>query len=177
MFSSQTGEWETPASFFAVLNSEFRFTLDVCARPENAKCPRFFSPEQDGLRQSWAGEICWMNPPYGREIGKWVRKAFEEARRGAVVVCLLPSRTDTRWWHNYVMRAAEIRFVIGRLRFGGAPGSAPFPSAVVVFRPGEHQLRMSSMHARIPNFEKGVERQCQALNSRAANRRGSGPTP
>ncbi|AEG14390.1 DNA N-6-adenine-methyltransferase [Desulfofundulus kuznetsovii DSM 6115] len=135
MFSSRTGEWETPQTFFDALDAEFHFTLDVCARPENAKCARFFTPEQDGLRQSWAGETCWMNPPYGREIGRWVEKAYNEARRGAVVVALLPARTDTRWWHRYVMRAAEIRFVEGRLKFGGAENSAPFPSVVVVFTP------------------------------------------
>ncbi|RKO68086.1 DNA N-6-adenine-methyltransferase [Desulfofundulus salinus] len=137
MFSSRTGEWETPQTFFEALNAEFRFTLDVCARPENAKCLRYFTPEQNGLLQPWAPETCWMNPPYGREIGRWVEKAYNEARRGAVVVALLPARTDTRWWHRYVMRAAEIRFVKGRLKFGGAENSAPFPSAVVVFTPGK----------------------------------------
>ncbi|WP_243174908.1 phage N-6-adenine-methyltransferase [Desulfofundulus sp. TPOSR] len=94
MFSSQTGEWETPASFFATLNTEFHFTLDVCAKPWNAKCPRYFTPEQDGLQQPWAPEICFCNPPYGREIGKWVRKAFEEAQKGAVwSVCSRQGRT------------------------------------------------------------------------------------
>ncbi|MDK2888049.1 MAG: hypothetical protein PWP72_927 [Thermoanaerobacter sp.] len=134
MFSSRTGEWETPQTFFEALNAEFRFTLDVCACPENAKCLRYFTPEQNGLLQPWAPETCWMNPPYGREIGRWVEKAYNEARRGAVVVALLPARTDTRWWHRYVMRAAEIRFVKGRLKFGGTENSAPFPSAWCLLR-------------------------------------------
>jgi phage N-6-adenine-methyltransferase len=133
-FSSKTCLWETPQDFFDELDREFGFTLDVCALPENAKCRRYFSPERDGLKQDWTG-VCWMNPPYGREIGEWVAKAFESARNGATVVCLLPARTDTAWWHTYVMEATEVRFVRGRLRFGGAENSAPFPSAVVVFRP------------------------------------------
>jgi len=135
LFSSQTDLWETPQDLFDKLDAEFGFTLDVCALPENAKCRRYFTPEEDGLRQKWTG-TCWMNPPYGRQIGLWVRKAFEAAQEGATVVCLLPARTDTRWWHEYVMRAAEIRFLRGRLRFGGARNPAPFPSVVVVFRKG-----------------------------------------
>lgn len=147
LFSSNSAEWETPWPFFRRLDAEFRFTLDVCARPENAKCAWYFSPEQDGLRQPWAPETCFMNPPYGREIGKWVKKAFLEAQKGATVVCLLPARTDTAWWHEYVMRAAEIRFVKGRLRFGGAANGAPFPSAVVVFREGEWRPEVRGMEA------------------------------
>lgn len=147
LFSSATAKWETPRGFFEKLDAEFGFTLDVCARLENAKCARHFTPEEDGLRQSWAPEICYMNPPYGREIGKWVRKAFLEAQKGAVVVCLLPARTDTAWWHDYVMRAAEIRFVRGRLKFGGAANGAPFPSCVVVFRQGEWVPKIGSMKA------------------------------
>lgn len=132
-FSSKTSEWETPQDFFDLLNSEFHFELDVCAKPENAKCPRYFTPEEDGLKQKWTG-VCWMNPPYGREIGRWVKKAYESAQEGATVVCLLPARTDTSWWHDYCMKG-EIRFIRGRLKFGGAKHPAPFPSAVVIFRP------------------------------------------
>ncbi len=146
LYSSKISEWETPVEFFRKLDCEFGFTLDVCARPENAKCPRFFSLEQDGLRQRWAPEICWMNPPYGREIGRWVEKAFLEAQDGAIIVCLLPSRTDTRWWHRYVMHAAEIRFVKGRLKFGNSSNSAPFPSCVVVFREGIWVPRISTLN-------------------------------
>jgi phage N-6-adenine-methyltransferase len=132
-FSSRNDRWETPPEFFARLDEEFGFTLDVCALPENAKCKRYFTPAVDGLKQEWRG-VCWMNPPYGRAISKWVQKAWESAQQGATVVCLLPARTDTAWWHTYVMRASEIRLVRGRVRFVGAASSAPFPSAVVVFR-------------------------------------------
>jgi phage N-6-adenine-methyltransferase len=133
-FSSETDEWPTPQDFFDKLNEEFHFTLDVCATPENAKCPRYFTKSENGLLQKWEG-ICWMNPPYGREIGQWVKKAYESAIGGATVVCLLPARTDTSWWHDYCMKG-EVRFIRGRLKFGGASENAPFPSAVVIFRPG-----------------------------------------
>ena len=134
-FSSATDLWATPQAFFDSVSAEFPFEIDVCALPENAKCSRYFTPEQDGLVQTWRG-VCWMNPPYGREIGKWVKKAFESAQEGATVVCLLPARTDTAWWHDYVQQG-EVRFLRGRLKFGGQKNSAPFPSALVVFRPGE----------------------------------------
>ena len=138
LFSSRTDEWETPKDLFQKLDDEFHFDLDVCATPENAKCKRFFTKEQDGLKQEWKG-TCWMNPPYGRQISLWVKKALDSARGGATVVCLLPSRTDTQWWHSYVIaHAAEVRFIKGRLRFGGSKNSAPFPSAVVVFRGSEN---------------------------------------
>lgn len=127
-------DWETPPEVFAALNSEFTFTLDPCATPENAKCSRYFTPFDDGLKQSWAGEAVFMNPPYGREIGRWVQKAYQEVRSGAfVVVGLVPARTDTAWWHDYCMKG-EVRFLRGRLKFSGG-GPAPFPSAVVVWRP------------------------------------------
>jgi phage N-6-adenine-methyltransferase len=132
-FSSQTDQWATPQYLFDELNARFGFTLDVCALPENAKCPRFFTPDMDGLSQSWLGEVCWMNPPYGREIGLWVQKAWESSQYGSIVVCLLPARTDTRWWHEYCMRG-DITFIRGRLKFGDAKNSAPFPSAIVLFR-------------------------------------------
>ena len=131
-FRSESDMWETPNGLFDSLNGEFRFTLDVCAIPENAKCIKFFSPEDDGLVQCWQGSV-WMNPPYGREIGKWVRKAWESGRNGTVVVCLVPARTDTAWWHDYIMQG-EVRFLRGRLKFGGYKNNAPFPSAVVIFR-------------------------------------------
>jgi phage N-6-adenine-methyltransferase len=135
MFASATDLWSTPQAFFDKLNAEFDFTLDVCALPENAKCERYFTPEQDGLAQPWVG-VCWMNPPYGRGIGKWVAKARDAAASGATVVCLLPARTDTAWWHDGVIGSgAEIRFVRGRLRFQNHHWNAPFPSAVVIFRP------------------------------------------
>jgi phage N-6-adenine-methyltransferase len=133
-FSSKTDLWATPPEFFARLDAEFHFETDVCALPENAKCRRYFTPSVDGLKQKWEG-VVYSNPPYGRRLPKWVKKAYESALLGATVVCLLPARTDTAWWHDYVMKASEIRLIRGRLKFGGAKNSAPFPSAVVVFRP------------------------------------------
>lgn len=155
-FSSAADDWATQQKDFDLLNAEFSFDLDVCAVASNAKCERFFSPEDDGLAQPWSG-VCWMNPPYGRTIGRWVEKAFTESRRGALVVCLLPARTDTQWFHDYVMRAAEIRLVRGRLKFGTAENSAPFPSAVVVFRPDPEPetpklLTMSVRRRGVPDF-------------------------
>ncbi len=136
-FSSASDEWSTPQTFFDVLNDEFGFTLDVCATETNAKCKRYFTREEDGLKQPWGSNRCWMNPPYGRQIGAWMAKADAEASTGALVVCLVPARTDTGWWHDYAAKADEIRFVRGRLRFGDATNAAPFPSAVVVFRGGQ----------------------------------------
>ncbi|MDR0654532.1 MAG: phage N-6-adenine-methyltransferase [Synergistaceae bacterium] len=133
MFTSETDEWETPREFFDAVNAVYRFDLDVCATHANAKCGRHFTKEENGLTQKWSG-VCWMNPPYGREISLWVRKAYESSLgAGTIVVCLLPARTDTKWWHDYVIAHAErIRFIRGRLRFSGK-GPAPFPSALVVF--------------------------------------------
>lgn len=127
-YSSKTDLWETPADLYRSIEAVYHPTLDVCATPDNAKCARYFTKDEDGLTQDWRG-VCWMNPPYGREIGKWVRKA---ATCGATVIALLPARTDTAWWHDYVM-GNEITFIRGRLKFGGGKNSAPFPSAIVVF--------------------------------------------
>jgi len=138
-FSSKTDLWATPQDFFDTLDAEFGFTLDVCALPHNAKCQRFFTPDEDGLKQHWQG-VCWMNPPYGREIGRWVRKAYQSAQEGATIVCLVPARTDTAWWHTWVVKADDVRFIRGRLKFGGSQNSAPFPSAVVIFRPLSEQV-------------------------------------
>jgi phage N-6-adenine-methyltransferase len=133
MFSSSSDEWETPREFFDAVNAAFHFDLDVCATNGNTKCKRYFTKEEDGLSREWQG-TCWMNPPYGREISLWVRKAYESSlEAGTVVVCLLPARTDTAWWHDYVIaHAKRVYFVKGRLRFSGK-GPAPFPSALVVF--------------------------------------------
>jgi phage N-6-adenine-methyltransferase len=133
-FTSKTDLWSTPQETFDKLHQEFGFTLDVCALPENAKCADFYSPRNNGLAQPWTG-VCWMNPPYGRAIGYWIAKAYSAAQGGATVVALVPVRTDTAWWQDYVIKAAEIRFLRGRLRFGGATNGAPFPNAVVVFKP------------------------------------------
>ncbi len=134
LFSSNTPEWATPQFLYDALHAEFGFDLDVCANSGNAKCKRFFGPQEDGLKQDWGDHTCWMNPPYGREIAAWMKKAYEAAKGGALVVCLVPSRTDTRWWHKYAQRG-EVRFMHGRLKFGDGTKPAPFPSAVVIFRP------------------------------------------
>lgn len=133
MFSSKTDLWETPQDFFRALDSEYHFDTDVCATPQNAKCRNYYTPEMNGLIQNWTG-VCWCNPPYGRKIGDWVRKASESAGAGATVVMLLPARTDTKWFHKYIYGRAEIRFVRGRLKFGGSQNAAPFPSMVVIFK-------------------------------------------
>lgn len=131
-FSSKTHEWETPQDFFDTLNKEFKFNLDPCATKENAKCKMCFTPEENGLSKSWRGKRVFCNPPYGREISGWVVKC---ATGGAeIAVALLPARTDTRWWHDYIQGKAEVRFIKGRLKFGGAKNSAPFPSAVIIFK-------------------------------------------
>lgn len=149
MFTSNKSEWETPQELFDELDREFHFTLDVCALPKNTKHPRYLTPEGGGsLDTAWAfcgmagshrRNVCWMNPPYGRQIGKWVERAFVESLKGATVVCLLPARTDTKWWHNYCMKG-EVRFIKGRVKFidpdhrDRNPQPAPFPSAIVIFR-------------------------------------------
>lgn len=159
LFSSATDLWATPQAFFDEYDRQFGFELDVCATDENAKCARYFTKADDGLAQRWAG-VCWMNPPYGEPeqpcrpncrkkrcekrghcnpsyvpgIVDWMRKAYESSLEGATVVCLVPARTCTHWWHDYAMKG-EIVFVRGRLKFGGSKDSAPFPSAIVIFRP------------------------------------------
>lgn len=153
MFSSASEEWATPQAFFDAQNFIYNFTLDVCASATNAKCARHYTPADDGLKQLWAGERCWMNPPYGRVIGAWMAKAYAESKRGALVVRLIPARTDTAWWHDYAAKG-EVTFLRGRLKFLAVDGnparpatksviegrhaannSAPFPSALVVFKP------------------------------------------
>ena len=134
MFSSKTDLWETPKDLFDKLNNEFHFTLDVCATPENAKCDSFYTKEQDGLSQPWKG-VVWCNPPYGKQKGTWDRRGFFASLSGNTVVMQLPARTDTRWFHEYIYGKAEIRFIRGKLKFGGSKNSAPFPSMVVVFMP------------------------------------------
>lgn len=135
-FRSDSNEWATPQEFYDRLNAIFSFTLDPCATPKNHKTERFFTISDDGLSRSWDNERVFMNPPYGREIGKWVKKASEQ--KGGLVVCLLPARTDTRWWHEYVVGGgATIKYLKGRLKFGGQTNSAPFPSAIVIFFGGD----------------------------------------
>ena len=133
-FSSNTDDWYTPQDFFEKYNEVYNFNLDVCASAANAKCSKFFTKEEDGLSKEWTG-VCWMNPPYGRAINNWMKKAYESCvLNNATVVCLVPSRTDTKWWHDYAMKG-DIEFIKGRLKFGGAKDNAPFPSAVITFKP------------------------------------------
>lgn len=132
MFSSATDKWSTPQWFFDKLNQEFNFTLDPCADESNHKCEKYFTKEQNGLIQDWSGERVFCNPPYGREIGEWVKRCATSAAE--IVVMLIPARTDTRWFHEFIYNKAEIRFLRGRLKFGNSKNSAPFPSMVVIFR-------------------------------------------
>lgn len=132
-FSSATDDWPTPTEYFARLAQLFNFVLDPCASAGNAKTANYYTCEQDGLAQSWhRGGAVFMNPPYGRGIGAWVKKAYETAQEGTPVVCLLPARTDTQWWQDYCTKGL-IHFVRGRLKFGDGQNSAPFPSAIVIF--------------------------------------------
>lgn len=165
MFSSKSDEWETPQGLFDRLDAEFHFTLDPCATPDNAKCEKYFTREDDGLSQDWLNHRIFVNPPYGREISKWVKKSYEEGYlyAKAIVVMLIPARTDTKYWHDWVMQASEIRFIKGRLKFVNRTlpsynddgnfkvSPSPFPSAVVIFRP--HKLDnvpvVKSMEAQI----------------------------
>jgi len=135
MFSSESTLWSTPQGFFNELDSVFHFELDVCADKQNTKCDFYLTEEEDGLASDWGYSVCWMNPPYGRGItGKWLEKAYNSSKDGATVVCLIPARTDTKWWHEWCTKG-EIYFVKGRLKFGTSKNSAPFPSAIVIFRP------------------------------------------
>ena len=146
MFSKASDQWETPQNFYDVLDAEFGFELDVAANARNNKCGMYYDATADALSTGWAhevspGPVCWMNPPYSK-CSQFIAKAAEEARKGATVVALVPSRTDTRWWHEHVWSdvtnkprsGVEVRFVRGRLKFGDGKNSAPFPSVVIVFR-------------------------------------------
>jgi site-specific DNA-methyltransferase (adenine-specific) len=134
MFSSKESNWETPQDFFDKLDDHYKFDLDPCATRETAKCEDYYTEEDDGLSKEWGrNRRVFVNPPYGKDIKKWIQKAYDESRKGNIVVMLIPSRTDTSYWHEYCMKASEIYFIKGRLKFGGATSGAPFPSAVVVF--------------------------------------------
>lgn len=144
LFSSEKQDWCTPQQFFDELDAEFHFVLDAAATHQNGKCKRCFTPEDDGLIQNWdVGGAVYCNPPYGREIGLWVKKAYEEAQKGTTIVMLIPARTDTKYFHEYIYHKAEIRFVKGRLKFtdeNGTPkGTAPFPSMVVIYNRKDNQ--------------------------------------
>ena len=135
MFSSKTDNWSTPQYFFDELNKEFKFTLDPCADHINYQCNSYYTKEDDGLNKDWSGNIVFCNPPYGRELRQWVRKAYLESKKpNTTVVMLIPARTDTTYFHEYIYGKAEIRFIKGRLKFGCSNNSAPFPSMLVIFR-------------------------------------------
>lgn len=133
LFQSKTDLWSTPQSLFNELNEVYHFTLDVCALPCNAKCSKYFTPNDDGLMQSWSNHIVWCNPPYGYAIRHWVKKAYDESMNHTKIVMLLPARTDTMWFHDYILDKAEITFIRGRLTFGDASYPAPFPSMLVFY--------------------------------------------
>jgi len=145
MFSSKSNSWETPQDFFDKLNDEFQFTLDPCASHENHKCSKYYTIEDDGLSKDWSEETVFVNPPYGREISKWVKKCYEESLKlNIIVVMLLPARTDTKYQHDYIFKYAKaICFIKGRLKFGNQNNSAPFPSQIIIF---------SSQKIMIPNI-------------------------
>ena len=134
LMSSNTPEWATPQKFYDELNKEFNFTLDPCATESNHKCNKYYTIKEDGLQQDWGGETVYCNCPYGKEISKWIEKAYNENKKGTTVVMLLPARTDTRWFHNWIYNQHEIRFIKGRLKFNDGKTTAPFPSMVVIMR-------------------------------------------
>ncbi len=146
-FDSDNTEWSTPFDFFNPWNHIFKFTLDVCATAKNAKVQKYFDIQQNGLKQSWQGHVCWMNPPYGRDMVKWLQKAkYEADNNGVTTVCLIPSRTNTTWWHSLCLKASEIWFVIGRPKFGDMEYGLPLPLVVVVFAPNAKQCKIGSYH-------------------------------
>ena len=133
LYTSDSAEWSTPQDFFDRLNAEFHFTLDPCSTDQNAKCAKHYTKEQDGLSQDWGRETVFCNPPYGGGIAAWCKKCYEHSLNGGIAVMLVHARTDTGWFHDWVYGKAEIRFVRGRLRFGGSKWNAPFPSMVVIY--------------------------------------------
>lgn len=135
LFSSKSEEWATPQDFFDELNREFDFNLDPCATVENHKCDTYFTKEQNGLQADWGGYRVFCNPPYGRSLKDWVAKCYREGHKdNTLVVMLIPARTDTRYFHDYILHRSEVRFIRGRLKFGGSENGAPFPSMVVIYR-------------------------------------------
>ena len=136
LFSSNTCEWETPIDLFNILDQEFNFTLDPCSNNNNFKCKKHYTLKENGLIQDWSSDIVFMNPPYGRDIYNWVKKAYNS---NTTVVCLLPARTDTKYFHEFIYNKAEIRFIKGRLKFGRSKNSAPFPSMIVIFKQSDKQ--------------------------------------
>jgi site-specific DNA-methyltransferase (adenine-specific) len=152
---SDKQDWETPQGLFDWLNEQYHFTLDVCATQANAKVARYFSLTDDGLAQSWADEVCFMNPPYGRSVGKWIEKARSEAEKGATVVCLVYARTGAAWYQDHVPNATCVHLIRTRLRFVGAKSSAPSDSAIIIFTPegGPPEYH----HTTLTKHQRGLE--------------------
>lgn len=149
MYSSYNDDWSTPQELFDELNHKYHFEVDVCASEANAKCSKYYTVEQDGLKQRWEGN-CWCNPPYGRKIGLWLEKAYKSSQCGAFVVCLVPARTDTKWW-NYWAVKGEIEYIKGRLKFGNSQNSAPFASAIIKYKP------LTPHYGIFPDFDREHE--------------------
>jgi len=135
LFSSKKHDWETPQDLYEELDKEFNFNLDPCSSDSNHKCDKYFTIEDNGLEQDWRGHNVFVNPPYGRQIKHWVEKSYNEGQKpNTTVVMLIPARTDTRYFHDYIYHKAEIRFIKGRLKFSNSKNSAPFPSMIVIFK-------------------------------------------
>lgn len=135
MYSSKTDQWATPLDLFQKLDQEFHFNLDPCADETNHKCENYYTKADNGLEKDWGGARVFCNPPYGTEIKKWVEKSFRESQKdNTIVVMLIPARTDTSYFHDYILHRSEIRFIKGRLKFGDSKSAAPFPSMLVIFR-------------------------------------------
>lgn len=145
LYSSVKDDWETPRILFDKLNAEFRFTLDPASNGKNVKCPKFYTPETDGLVQSWSGERVFLNPPYGRDIAKWMQKCYSEfvIHNCPIIAVLVPARTDTEWFHNYVFPyVSEMRFIKGRVKFSEAKNVAPFPSVILIYQKTDLPLKV-----------------------------------
>jgi phage N-6-adenine-methyltransferase len=154
-FSSRSDEWATPNWFYDLIEAELGpIDRDVCGTAKNAKCKVFYTREMDGLKQEWRG-VCWCNPPYS-EVALWLEKAYQSSLAGATVVCLIPARTDTIYWHRFVTKAYEIRFFKGRLKFGDAQNSAPFPSALVVFKPHKRKRGPRYRHVDLREVQRSL---------------------
>ena len=135
MMTSNSNEWATPKLFYEELNKEFNFTLDPCSTDENHKCEKYYTIKENGLIQDWGENIVFCNPPYGTAIKQWVKKCYEENKKNNItIVMLIPARTDTTYFHEYIYNKAEIRFIKGRLKFNDGKNPAPFPSMLVIYR-------------------------------------------
>ena len=165
MVSSKTNEWATPQLLFEDLDKEFKFTLDPCSTHQNHKCDKYFTIEDDGLKQDWSDDVVFMNPPYGGHTGDWIKKALDESKKGAVVVCLIVSSTDRSYWHDYIFPyASQIRFVRGRLKFGNAKSTAPFASALVIFSQKQYKNKIIYYNESVNKTLFNVRSETRTLN-------------